>query len=162
MTNNTKFKNSGFTIVELLIVIVVIAILAAISIVAYNGIQNRSKASAAQSAAQTAAKKAEVYAADGPTSAYPLLTADLTGAAATTTYQLTGVTFTGTAGDFTAGTPPATPSTLVFRKCGSGAPANQAAITGANITGNQFAYYDYANGGATVTVNVGSGTCPTS
>jgi len=32
---------AGFTIVELLIVIVVIAILAAISIVAYNGIQNR-------------------------------------------------------------------------------------------------------------------------
>lgn len=36
-TNNSK----GFTIVELLIVIVVIAILAAITIVAYNGIQNR-------------------------------------------------------------------------------------------------------------------------
>lgn len=33
----------GFTIVELLIVIVVIAILAAISVVAYNGIQDRSK-----------------------------------------------------------------------------------------------------------------------
>ena len=33
----------GFTIVELLIVIVVIAILAAISIVAYNGIQSRAK-----------------------------------------------------------------------------------------------------------------------
>lgn len=36
-----KKKNIGFTIVELLIVIVVIAILAAISIVAYTGIQNR-------------------------------------------------------------------------------------------------------------------------
>jgi len=38
-----KTKNSGFTIVELLIVIVVIAILAAITIVAYNGIQVRAE-----------------------------------------------------------------------------------------------------------------------
>jgi prepilin-type N-terminal cleavage/methylation domain-containing protein len=35
-----KRTMSGFTIVELLIVIVVIAILAAISVVAYTGIQN--------------------------------------------------------------------------------------------------------------------------
>lgn len=41
-----KNKSSGFTIVELLIVIVVIAILAAISIIAYTGIQNRSKITA--------------------------------------------------------------------------------------------------------------------
>lgn len=34
-----KHRQVGFTIVELLIVIVIIAILAAISIVAYNGIQ---------------------------------------------------------------------------------------------------------------------------
>lgn len=36
-----KKTTTGFTIVELLIVIVVIGILAAISVVAYNGIQNR-------------------------------------------------------------------------------------------------------------------------
>jgi len=40
-----KQKQSGFTIVELLIVIVVIAVLAAISIVAYNGIQDRTRIS---------------------------------------------------------------------------------------------------------------------
>jgi len=41
--------SDGFTIVELLIVIVVIAILASISVVAYNGIQQRSRAVAAES-----------------------------------------------------------------------------------------------------------------
>lgn len=40
---------SGFTIVELLIVVVVIGILAAIVIVAYNGIQNRANDAAAES-----------------------------------------------------------------------------------------------------------------
>ncbi|MDT4867500.1 type II secretion system protein G [compost metagenome] len=38
-----KQKQSGFTIVELLIVIVVIGILAAITVVAYNGIQQRAR-----------------------------------------------------------------------------------------------------------------------
>lgn len=42
-------KREGFTIVELLIVIVVIAILATISIVAYSGIQDRAHDSAIQS-----------------------------------------------------------------------------------------------------------------
>jgi len=57
-------QKSGFTIVELLIVIVVIAILAAITIVAYNGIQNRAKSSAAQSTAAQAAKKLAIWQVD--------------------------------------------------------------------------------------------------
>ncbi len=40
---NKQKKTAGFTLVELLIVIVVIAILATISIVTYNGIQERAK-----------------------------------------------------------------------------------------------------------------------
>jgi len=60
---NRRFidRERGFTIVELLIVIVVIAILAAITIVAYNGIQDRAKSSSAQTAAAQAVKKIEVY-----------------------------------------------------------------------------------------------------
>ena len=58
-----KAVQRGFTIVELLIVVVVIAILAAITIVSYNGIQNRAKASAAQTAAEQAGKKLATYAA---------------------------------------------------------------------------------------------------
>lgn len=58
---STKVDKTGFTIVELLIVIVVIAILATISIVAYNGIQNRGKGSAAQSLATSIDKKIEAW-----------------------------------------------------------------------------------------------------
>ena len=51
----------GFTIVELLIVIVVIAILAAISIVAYNGIQERGRDSNRLSDAKSIEKAIRIY-----------------------------------------------------------------------------------------------------
>lgn len=41
MIRNMRNKAYGFTIVELLIVIVIVAILAIITVVAYNGVQNR-------------------------------------------------------------------------------------------------------------------------
>ena len=64
-----KHKQHGFTIVELLIVIVVIAILAAITIVAFNGIQNRARVSSVSSALSQAAKKLSLYQVDNAT--YP-------------------------------------------------------------------------------------------
>jgi prepilin-type N-terminal cleavage/methylation domain-containing protein len=57
-------KQTGFTIVELLIVIVVIGILAAISIVAYNGVQNRANDTAVQNDISGIVKKIRMYEAD--------------------------------------------------------------------------------------------------
>ena len=57
---------SGFTIVELLIVIVVIGILAAITIVAYNGIQDRARISSVNSALSQSAKKLKLFQVDNP------------------------------------------------------------------------------------------------
>ena len=54
-------KGSGFTIVELLIVIVVVAILAAITITAFNGIQQRARNNARISSAVAITKAIDAY-----------------------------------------------------------------------------------------------------
>jgi prepilin-type N-terminal cleavage/methylation domain-containing protein len=57
MYNDRLRQHSGFTIVELLVVIVVIAILATLSVVAYNGIQVRAGSAALKSDLSSAARQ---------------------------------------------------------------------------------------------------------
>lgn len=66
----SRVKQKGFTIVELLIVIVVIGILAAITIVAYSGIQDRSRFAKSRADFNTMQKGLEMYKADK--GAYPV------------------------------------------------------------------------------------------
>jgi len=67
---NRRVKQHGFTIVELLIVIVIIGILAAITIVAYSGIQNRAKSNQVVSGMAQYTKALAAYTTDK--SAYPI------------------------------------------------------------------------------------------
>lgn len=70
MSTTASSQQKGFTIVELLIVIVVIGILAAITIVAYNGIQQRARDSERSQELNTIQKALELYQADK--GGYPL------------------------------------------------------------------------------------------
>jgi prepilin-type N-terminal cleavage/methylation domain-containing protein len=165
--SNSQAK-SGFTIVELLIVVVVIAILAAITIVSYNGITSRANASSAQATAASLQKKVELYAADGPTSQYPKTIADLSSTAVpnvtSKSYYLptTGsVNVTANAG----ANPTSSNGTNTVRYQGCG--VFSSGLSSANLTtvnGAIISWYDFQNNGAIKTVLVGdtSGSCATS
>lgn len=121
-------KERGFTIVELLIVIVVIGILAAITIVAYNGVQNRSRLSAAQSSANTIMKKAEAV--NAVTGSYPTTAANFS-ANAESAVASQGITLASAAPTSSNGT-----NTVTYEACTAGA------------TGGRVNYYDFVAGTA--------------
>ena len=146
--NNIK-QQSGFTIVELLIVIVVIGILAAITLVAYNGIQARANTTAAQNVANAVMKKAEAY--NALESRYPLA-AELTATAAPTEAKVEAATL---------GTPSGTngKTTVSYVPC-------PASATAATITGARIHYWDFTlsppaltTPGATGNKSLTVGTC---
>jgi prepilin-type N-terminal cleavage/methylation domain-containing protein len=151
MNNNVDLenKNRGFTIVELLIVIVIIAILVAITIVAYSGITARANTSSAQNAAGTVIKK--VIAHNAELGTYPASSAALTGALNSTTYYLaTGVVaFDGTV--LSSSNLPAAPAEVNFYKCGIGnttpKPTTLAGIT--TQTGVRIDYWNYSTSAVT-------------
>ena len=132
---NTKVKQTGFTIVELLIVIVVIGILAAITIVAYNGVQNRGKTASAQSAAVNVTKKAEAANAAG-TVGYPATLADFD---ANPESKMSG------SGLGLIATPVAASgtNTVSYQKC---------TVGGTGVGGAQIKSWDYGTGAVSTTV----------
>lgn len=71
-----KINHSGFSIVELLVVITVIGILAAIVMLAYSGVQNSAHDSAVKSDLRQAADNVELFLIDNP-GTYPWSTAKL-------------------------------------------------------------------------------------
>lgn len=80
----TEVRHRGFTIVELLIVIVVIAILAAVTVVAFNGIQERAKNTAIASEVGKMNKYLRLYIAQsGPAQLKSIMPPPVGGAPAT-------------------------------------------------------------------------------
>ena len=71
-------KNKGFTLVELLIVIVILGILATVTVFAVTGITNKGKTSACQSDAKTLQTAEEAYSAN--TGNYTAVQSDLVNA----------------------------------------------------------------------------------
>ncbi|MFZ1258611.1 MAG: prepilin-type N-terminal cleavage/methylation domain-containing protein [Candidatus Saccharimonas sp.] len=142
-------RSRGFTIVELLMVIVVIAILATITIVAYNNIQRRANTSSAATSAAMSVKKTELY--NTEIGGYPTTSSLLTAANSAASYRLNGVTITGTA----IAAAPASPSTLNFWRCGTAAAAAATSLATITVTtGIQYRYWNYMTN-ALVTVNAG-------
>jgi prepilin-type N-terminal cleavage/methylation domain-containing protein len=148
-TIKSKQQERGFTIVELLIVIVVIGILAGITIVAYSGITLRANQSKIQQNAASVQSVAEAFNADK--GYYPALAATGTDALAlgsTSTKVPTGVTVV-----------PDALTSPITSTSGTATVAYACLTTCATSTGGRITYWDpVTNGGEKAYVYVGSAT----
>ena len=156
---NNKKNESGFTIVELLIVIVIIGILAALVIIAYSGITNRAKAQSAQATASALQKKIEAYAAD-QSGTYPAMT---TASGLTTALNNVNVSNISSSGISIAAVSAFSP-TSAGDAIGQKSVAIESCTAGG--TGYRIRYWDYttatllAGSASTYTGNT-TGTCTT-
>lgn len=147
LTNSAK---SGFTIVELLIVVVVIAILAAITIVSYNGITTKANASASKAVAATWQKKIELYQADK--GRYPINIGEMSGSADSgKSWYINNASLTPSGAAVTTDTGKSRSQVV---SCGNATPdAN-------NVTGVQISYWNY-EASTPAAANITIGNCTT-
>ncbi|MCA9336584.1 prepilin-type N-terminal cleavage/methylation domain-containing protein [Candidatus Saccharibacteria bacterium] len=152
------FRTQGFTIVELLIVVVIIAILAAITIIAYTGLQARANNSAADTLVNNVAKKMHAY--YTLAGAYPSNTAagELVNSLNTYSESRVGTaTFTAIPSTATPNTPSAAngKTSLKVELC-------TAPVTNTPGAGVRLTKYDYttkAPASTPLSLGVTSGTC---
>jgi prepilin-type N-terminal cleavage/methylation domain-containing protein len=138
-----KVSNQGFTIVELLIVVVVIAILAAITIVSYNGITSRANASSAKSTAASLQKKIELY--NTEVGNYPVNLTDLSGDSSKS-YYVSSSAYGNSAPTATSSASTYGTTYVQLRACRS----STATLSTSNVNGTQIIYYNF-DGAATAT-----------
>lgn len=150
-----RASQGGFTIVELLIVVVVIAILAAITIASYTGIQNRAKTSRSLSTANEVSTKATLW--NTTFSSYPDLAQLRTNSIAPTDIDTAGGAI-GPAEAKLSSPGVAMGATLDVTRADNGNTVYYAPCwDGTKFSGATIMYWNYSTPGAVTMI---TGTCP--
>lgn len=141
---NSKLSKKGFTIVELLVVIVVIGILAAITVVSYTGVTTKANTATNQSNANSVVKSLQAHYADNNT--WPVFGAS---SAATITAINTNNVAT-------------LPTSIVLGNATATAGSTIGYVNKGTTVGVCVSYWDYnkSGGAGPVYITTGTATCP--